>query len=141
VTSTTMTLRRKGMALGLGQVPTVAGATGISFSVLTLQPQIVEACIAVNSHLGISDLIPMRNPSQLRDPIDVRGWTVLFVLARAYRDAARSAGDKTRDHFAAQADIYQRDADWYQSQTSVYWWLDNQGVPVESNPFSTRIVR
>lgn len=82
--ATTATLRRVGMAAGEGLLPTVGAATGLTFQVATLRPQILDASADLDKLYRVDDLLTGRAHADLYDPTDVREATVAWVLARIY---------------------------------------------------------
>jgi hypothetical protein len=139
VTATGITLKRKGLAPGVGLPPAPAGGVnGVSFAVLTLQPQIARATYDLNQRYGINDLIQGRRSSDLYDPQEVLDATVLLVLWRAYEEMARNAGEKN-DHFSAQAQRYRQDYLDLLGRVEVHW--QPASVLKDSSIFDLRIVR
>jgi hypothetical protein len=134
-----ITLKRKGLTQGAGLPPSPAGGNaGVSFAVLTLQPQILRATFDLNQRYGIDDLIGTRRSCDLYDPQELLDATVLLVLWRAYEEMARSAGERA-DHFAAQAKHYRQDYLDLLGRVEVHWRAN--AVLKESSIFDTRIVR
>jgi hypothetical protein len=139
VSSSGVTLKRKGLAGGIGLPSSPAGgAAGVSFAVLTLQPQIVRATYDLDQKYGIDDLIQGRRSSDVYDPQEVLDATVLMVLWRAYEEMARHAGDRA-DHFAAQAKRYHDDYLDLLGCAEVHW--KPAAVIQETSLFDTRLVR
>jgi hypothetical protein len=139
VTSSGVTLKRKGLAGGIGLPSSpYGGANGVSFAVLTLQPQIVRATYDLDQKYGIDDLIQGRRSSDVYDPQEVLDATVLMVLWRAYEEMARHAGDRA-DHFAAQAKRYNDDYHELLGRAEVHW--KPAAVIQETSIFDTRLVR
>lgn len=91
----TVTLRRIGMAAGLGQPPAPAdGLTGVAFGVSTLAPQIEQASDELNRRFGIDPAKASREPDWIYDRRELEEATMLTVLLRQYTvDARTSDGD------------------------------------------------
>ncbi len=138
-----LTLRRKGLASGVGQPPSPAGGlSGVSFLVATLAPQIAGASYDLDRRFGINDLIAGRRTSDLFDMNEVKDATVLTVLSRLYLDMSRENGGKL-DTFAAKAQAARAELDDLLARVVLHW---NPAVPGAAQPgpssrFSARITR
>jgi hypothetical protein len=98
VSGSSLTLRRLHKDLNIGQPPgPLAGLTGISFTINTLDPQTEEASFAIKRRFGIDELIASRMSSWIYDLRDLRTATVLTVLYDRYTAESRSdSGDFAR---------------------------------------------
>jgi hypothetical protein len=103
-----ITLRRPHKDLNVGQPPApLAGLTGVTFAIVTFDPQIEEASFAIKRAYGIDETLPMRNSAYVYDLRDVRILTVLTVLYDRYTSELRSdRGDWVRKmgHIRSQRD-------------------------------------
>lgn len=95
VAGETASLRRIGMAAGLGQPPApAAGLAGVKFNVATLAPQIEQASDEINRRFGIDPAVASRSPEWAYDLRELEEATMLTVLLRQYTvDARTSDGD------------------------------------------------
>jgi len=114
VTSEGVTLRQLGQPAGLGAAPApAAGLTGVTFTVNTLAPQIVNATLDAKNEFGIDDNIFMQSTPRLYDPNgELLRYTVLKVLVDQYTNEARSdKGDyalKVKVYGAQLANVHRR---------------------------------
>ena len=105
VAGTTITLRRLRMSAGMGQPPVGTNATGVTFLIATLAPQIEEASYEINRDFGLDDLVPGAQPSQVIDQRAATSATVALVLIGQYLAMARQSG-ANKDHFTAKSEFY-----------------------------------
>ena len=90
VATTTITLRRLHKDLYVGQPPgPAAGLTGITFTIVTMDPQIEEASFDIKRRLGIDETIAYRSSTWVFDLRDLRMATVLTVLKDRYTAEVR----------------------------------------------------
>ena len=133
----TATLRRPGLALGVGQPPApTAGLTSVEFTVLTFRPQIDVASFDANRHFGIDPNVTERKPSDLYDVRDLQQFVVLTVLKRAYIAAEKTLQG---DFKLKLADVANELSD-LKASTAARWGVIGQGNPA-STSFSTRARR
>ncbi len=96
VAANSVRLRRIGLQDRVGQPPgPIGGLTGITFSCLTLYPQIEQASYQINQAFGIdpsAKIGPMRKPSDLSDMRAINTLCVLGVLRDLYEIANRVKG-------------------------------------------------
>lgn len=106
VSGHSITLARTSFASGItGRPPTgTAGASGITFMIPTLFPQIENASHRLNILFGI-DAIRGILVSDLYDQRDLRDSAVYYTLAEVYRSAAKS-GSEQEDTFLAKSHQY-----------------------------------
>jgi hypothetical protein len=91
VAGTAITLRRLHKDLNVGQPPApLAGLTGVTFTINTLDPQTEEASFDLKRRFGIDENIIDRNSQWIYDMRDVRIATVLTVLHERYIAENRS---------------------------------------------------
>ncbi len=136
-TDTSVTLRRLGTELGLGQPPSpAAGLTGVEFLITTLDPQIEEASFDLNRRFWIDPNVASRSPDLVYDLRDLRQACVLTVLAQRYAAETRaSQGD-----FALKLSQIKDELSEVLARLQLRWGqsgTDNQSTTW----FSTRIVR
>ncbi len=95
---TNLTLRRPYKDLGIGMPPApAAGLSGVTFSIMTFDPQTAEASFDIKRRFGIDENITFRDSSWIYDLHDVRLATVLTVLYDRYTAELRSdRGDWVR---------------------------------------------
>jgi hypothetical protein len=98
VLGNSITLRRPHKDLNVGNPPgPAAGLTGVTFSILTYDPQIEEASFDLKRRFGIDENITFRDSSWIYDLRDLRIATVLQVLYDRYTAELRSdRGDWVR---------------------------------------------
>ena len=88
---TNLTLRRLHKDLNIGQPPgPIAGLTGITFTINTLDPQTEEASFDIKRRFGIDENITFRYSSWIYDLRDLRIATVLTVLLDRYTSEDRT---------------------------------------------------
>jgi hypothetical protein len=91
VSGNSITLRRPHKDLNVGMPPGPAGGqTGVTFSILTFDPQIEEASFDIKRRFGIDENITFRDSSWIYDLRDLRMLTVLTVLYDRYTAELRS---------------------------------------------------
>lgn len=101
VSGTTVTLRRPGLAAGVGQPPgPIAGLTNVEFRVATLQPQVETATYELNQ-LFVLDGSSGRTFENLTDSRQAQHACIALVLADIYLAQSRSSENK--DDYAAKA--------------------------------------
>lgn len=138
-----VTLRRKGLPVGVGQPPGPSTVlTGVVFSITTLGPQIERASYDLNRRYGIDTLVAGRRPGDLYDPREIREATVLTVLYRQYLAMSREAGEKA-DTFAAKAAMIKEELDDLLSRIVVHWGPPGAPIVAEDSTsrFGARLVR
>jgi hypothetical protein len=88
---TSITLRRpyKDLNIGMPPVP-AAGLSGITFSILTFDPQTASASFDIKRRFGIDENITFRDSTWIYDLQDLRMLTVLTVLYDRYTAELRS---------------------------------------------------
>jgi hypothetical protein len=85
VVGNALNLRRLHKDLNIGQPPgPIAGLTGITFTINTLDPQTEEASFDIKRRFGIDENITFRYSSWIYDLRDLRIATVLQVLLDRY---------------------------------------------------------
>jgi hypothetical protein len=93
VTANAITLRRLHKDAGVGNPPApLAGLTGVTFAVNTLDPQIEEVSFDLKRRFAINELDAGRSSTWIYDLRDLRMATVLGVLSDRYIAEAR--GDR-----------------------------------------------
>jgi hypothetical protein len=93
VSGSSLTLRRLHKDLNVGQPPApMAGLSGVTFTINTLDPQTEEASFDLKRRFGIDELIVDRTSAWIYDLRDLRIATVLTVLHDRYTTEAR--GDR-----------------------------------------------
>jgi hypothetical protein len=111
------TLRRKGLAAGVGAPPGLVPRSGIAFVVPTLAPQIEDASYDLDRRYGVDELVYGRRTADEYDPRELRRACVLTVLYRQYFAAARAADDT----FARKAKVYQAELTDLLARAAVRW--------------------
>ena len=88
---TAITLRRpyKDLNIGMPPVP-AAGLSGVTFSILTFDPQTASASFDIKRRFGIDENITFRDSTWIYDLQDLRMLTVLTVLYDRYTAELRS---------------------------------------------------
>lgn len=137
----TLTLRRIGLAAGIGQPPSpAAGLSGVTFQIATLDPQIEEESFNLNRRFNIDPTSSTRAPANLSDLRDLRYACVLGVLYKRYAAETRSGtGD-----FSKKMDEIQNELSEVYGRLTVRWAATTGGADAGSqstNWFSTRLVR
>jgi hypothetical protein len=137
VSGTSLTLRRVYKDLNIGWPPgPAAGITGVSFSVLTLDPQSARATFDIKRRFGIDENITGRTSSWVYDLQDLREATMLTVLRDRYIQEART----DRGDFARKAKQIQVDLQLVLDRCQVRWGpLGNSAEP--ATVFSCKIAR
>lgn len=134
-----VTLRRKGLAAGLGLPPgSLGGVSGVNFTVATLQPQIERASYDLNRRYTIDDLVCGRRSTDLYDPREVTDACVLEVLWTQYTAMSRNAGEHS-DHFARQAGNRKAELEALLGRVVIHW--APQSIIRDSSSFSARLSR
>jgi hypothetical protein len=91
VSGNAITLRRPYKDLNIGMPPgPAAGLTGVTFSILTFDPQTASASFDIKRRFGIDENITFRDSSWIYDLQDLRMLTVLTVLYDRYTAELRS---------------------------------------------------
>jgi hypothetical protein len=137
VSGTSITLRRLHKDLNAGQPPApVAGLTGVSFVINTLDPQTEEASFDLKRRFAIDENIYDRTSAFIYDLRDLRIATVLQVLlARYVAEARGDRGDFPRKILLAKSDL-----DDVLGRVEVRWGkYGNSEAP--SQMWSGRVVR
>lgn len=146
VDGSSATLRRIGQAAGLGQPPgPVAGTTGVTFTIVTLSPQIEDASYDINRRFGVDPVHPGRTPGDFYDLREVRQATVLTAAHRQYLAMAREASEGDRESYYGKAASYKAELDDTLARLVVHWQaMTGSGTQVaepSSSRFGTRISR
>lgn len=144
VATTSLVLRRKGQASGVGMPPGgPSGLPSVAFAVLTLGPQIEDASYEMYRRLGVDDAVVGRRTTDLYDSREVNQATVLTVLRRQYFALARRATPD--DAFWSKARALENDLDAVLARLVVLWRPvgDTTGAIVEgsTNRFGLHISR
>ncbi len=137
VNGTSLTLRRLGLAKGLGQSPVASGGqSGVDFQIATFQPQIEEATYDLNQRFNINPSMAGRKPSDISDLRVLRRTTVATVLVDRYSDETRTAaGD-----YAGKLAMVKNELSELYAKLDIRWTI-RPDVSSSTNWFSTRIVR
>jgi hypothetical protein len=150
VAAGTITLRRKGQAVGVGQPPALQGGlANVEFAVRSLGPQIALASYDIDRRFGIDDTIPGRRSVDLYDPQQLREAVVLTVLYKQYLDQSRQfAGpvadqsQKPGDVYGAKARLAKAELDEVLDRLALKWnEADVANRAIATTRFSTRISR
>ncbi len=98
VSANAITLRRPYKDLNIGNPPgPSAGLTGITFNIMTFDPQTAQATFDIKRRFGIDENITFRDSSWIYDLQDLRVAVVLSVLYDRYTAELRSdRGDWVR---------------------------------------------
>jgi hypothetical protein len=130
VSGHSLSLRRLGKPAGQGAPPvTSAGLSSVEFRVVTLTPQIGEVSFDVEHFFGISvPGRPERDRSQLYDPTELREYTVLTTLRRAYVAASTVKGAD----FAAKLALITSDLGELTARLRLRWGTDGDTQPTTS---------
>jgi hypothetical protein len=109
------TLRRLGKGASVGQPPApAAGLTGVTFEVLTFDPQIDQASYEINRWYGIDATYPERTPFDARQ---LSLLCVLWVLELAYGLNRR----KRAEDFGLKYEVVKAELDDQRSRATVQW--------------------
>ena len=138
VAANAVTLRRCGVTLtGLGMPPgPVGGLTGITFQVLTLNPQIESAAFYLDQQFDVDEATPYRSPGNIYNQEVFRRILVLRVVSLLYMAENRSdQGD-----FARKVMEYKSQFAEEYAKTSVRWGPQGVTQP-SSGPGVMRISR
>jgi hypothetical protein len=102
------TLRRLGLATGMGDPPMPAGGypNPVEFKVPTLYPQILDASRDLRQIYGLDELILGRRTSDLYDLTQFVEACAFKVLAHRYLEMSRSAGKENADDYRAKSAMY-----------------------------------
>jgi hypothetical protein len=134
-----ITLHRPSFLTGVGMPPgPPAGLTGVTFTVLTVLPQIVRISYNLDQRHAVDDLIYGRRHADQYDPRQLRHGTALNVLHSLYVGMARGAKDS--DNWWAKAGEIKQQRDAWEQWASVTWRNSTAGTD-RTGPFNTRIVR
>jgi hypothetical protein len=118
VSGNAITLRRLHKDLNVGQPPApLAGLTGVTFTINTLDPQIEEVSYDLKQRFGIDENITFRYSSWIYDLRVLRMATILTVLKQRYRAETRTE----RGDFAIKANSISRELDPVLDQLQVRW--------------------
>jgi hypothetical protein len=108
VASGTLTLRRCGMATGVGLPPVPsAGLTGVSFTLTTLKPQIENSAYWANEEFAVDNKVVMRGQGDMYDQRPVRRLVIVRTLYLQYMDVNRASNgdfDKKVERYKAEFD-------------------------------------
>lgn len=119
VATTTIVLRRKGLAAGVGEPPGPAGGvTGVYFAVYTLWPQIERASRDLNARYFVDSSLAGRAPADLYSTEDLREACELTVLHKLYLALSRSA---QRDDFKVKAGTLKEQLDEVLGRLALRW--------------------
>lgn len=132
-----VTLRRPGLATGIGLPPgPTGGLTGISFDCLTLKPQIENTAFRLNEQYSVDPSLINRKPSDIYDQRIFRELTALRVLYFQYMTLNRNKlGD-----FADKQKHYSDEYDVALASATLRWGATGTSQP-PTGRFSTRLVR
>lgn len=132
-----LTLRRPHKDLNVGQPPgPIAGVTGVTFAINTLDPQIEEVSFDIKRRFGIDENIACRTSTWVYDLRDLRMATVLTVLFERYTQENRSS----KGDFEAKIMRIQKQLDDVLTRVQVRW--GPQGCSQEpSTLFGCRVSR
>jgi hypothetical protein len=138
VGANSVTLRRIGKATGWGQAPCpTGGQTGVSFAVVTFDPQIETASYDINGRYGIDPNFALVAPSQIYDLRALRQMTVLTIVVKAYRtDTRAKEGD-----FARKLMGYQQELSDVLARGDLKWNTITGENPQPATRFNTRVSR
>jgi hypothetical protein len=137
VAATALTLRRVGLATGVGQYPVTATTSSIEYQVLTLDPQIEESSFEMNRRFNIDAGVTGRTPSDVYDLRDLRQATVLDVLVRRLTSEIQDTKDAS---WAFKLKSYRMALDTTLARLSIRWGSTGSTAP-EMPQFRTRLVR
>lgn len=138
VSGSTLSLRRKGEASGIGQPPgTADGITAVEFRVITLAPQIEDASYEINQRYAIDPALTARTPGDLYDARELRSATVLTVLWKACLAASRQPDDE----WAKKALCHKVELDEVLARLSVHWAETTARYQRPTTRFGTRLSR
>ncbi len=95
VVGNVLTLHRCGFAIGQGMPPgPPAGATGISFTIASLYPQLEAAAFELDQQFAVDPNLPNRQPGNMTDQRIFRRMTALWVMIQLLISENRSGDDK-----------------------------------------------
>jgi hypothetical protein len=135
VTGHSLTLRRYGMAAGVGSPPAPPGGlTGVEFAIVTFAPQIESKSFDLNERFGIDPRQPYRGPGDLYRLRDLRDLVVLEVLCERYEMLSRTT-DTTYSTKTIEAELEE-----LLSRRVVRWGPTGDTRPATGH-FSTRLAR
>ena len=144
VNTTTITLRRQGFASGVGDPPGSPSAlTAVSFTIVTMAPQIESVSFSLDREYGIDDLVTGRRNLDLYNPREAEMACVLETACRLYFAAWRAAQNDT---FFAKAKALQEEMKELKDRVLIHWiaisGTSGAGTVADSSSkFSTRLVR
>lgn len=138
VSTNAIGLRRCGMALGVGMPPgPVGGATGITFQILTLYPQVENTAFELNEQYSLDPNLPgYRSAGDVYNQRVFRRLTALRVFYLQYMNMNRAKAGDFDDKVARYLNEYRQALD----TATVRWGPTGQSQPTTTR-FSTRLVR
>lgn len=137
VSGSTVTLRRIARPDTIGQPPSpIGGLTGVSFKVVTFDPQIEDVCYEINNKFGIDPNFMLSAPPQIYDLRQLQRAAAITVIVRAYRTDTRSKdGD-----FSLKLYRFENELSNALGLVQVRWNQLNLNPPT-NNRFNTRLSR
>jgi hypothetical protein len=137
VTTDSLTLRRVGEAVGVGQPPApAAGLAGVTFLITSLRRQLEDASYQLNEQFSIDPMLPSRTPGDIYDLRIMRRLVVYQVVLRRYMNANRTA----KGDFADKVEAYSTAFESELATATLRWGPTGQSQPT-STRFSTRVTR
>lgn len=126
VATTTLTLRRKGLAVNVGEpVGGVFDLTSASFIVATLGPQIERAARDLNHRFGIDSARINRTTGDLYDIDDLREACELTVLHKLYWACSRQKDDDWK----IKAAWLKKELEEVLARLTIRWGTDGEDRP------------
>ena len=136
VAGSSVTLRRPGLASGVGQPITLTDLSSVAFDCRTFAPQIDNATYQARKFFGIDPNVLGVKPSDLYDPRELQQYTVLNALLQAYTAAEKTA----QTDFTLKIQSFQAELDRLMSMLTIRWGTAGNGKPTISI-FSARMRR
>lgn len=137
VSSGSLGLRRCGYDAGEGLPPgPAAGATGVTFKIVSLKPQIENAAYELNERYALDPAVAYRTPTDVYDLRVFRRLTVLWVYYQLF-----ASENRTKDgDFAAKAKYFQ-DEYTAELEKAVLRWGPRGNTQPTTTRFSMRLSR
>lgn len=130
------TLRRPGLAAGVGMPPSAAALDEITFDVRTFDPQLENAAYEMHQRFAVDPSSNYRAPGDIYDQRVFRELCCLWVLYREYMQ-----GQRTEDgDFPIKARNYKILFEEALSKAQLRWGSDGDAQPPTSK-FGMRLVR
>ena len=136
VAGSSVTLRRPGLASGVGQPITLTDLSAVAFDCRTFAPQIDNATYKARKFFGIDPNVTGVKPTDLYDPRELQQYTVLNALLQAYVAAEKTA----QTDFTLKIQSFQAELDQLTSMLTIRWGTAGDGKPTTSI-FSARMRR